>query len=81
MIWSILCKRFQKNGDPAANFVFFPLGQGERVRDMRLVFFRINYIIDNLVKQPVKHLRRRIQQHRAGITGAVNQNPDITDFL
>jgi hypothetical protein len=36
---------------------------------MRLVFIRIDYIIDNLVKQLVKHFLRRIQQHRAGIAG------------
>ena len=65
----VLGKRLQQYCNPAADFAFLPLGKSESVRDMRLVLIRIDYIIDNLVKQLVKHFLRRIQQHRAGIAG------------
>lgn len=48
---------------------------------MRLVFVHIDYIIDNLVKQPVKHFRWRIQIHRASITWVISQNSNVADVL
>ncbi len=48
---------------------------------MRLIFAYIDYIIDNLVKQPVKYFHWRIQIHRASITWVISQNPNVSDVL